>query len=196
MAYNGRWPAVTDVQWVFVPFYQNNVGVTSQRSTVHKWDDGSTTHENCPRGLQCKHGGYIGPNCACTCPLGLTGRECTQVVHSSSGCGGVLTGSSGKFSSPGYPQKYPISTSCTWLIQGRAGSSISLKFTSLDIEEDVNCFYDHLEVKTYGPTLDGPRYCGNTSPGEIRYNGNALVVKFVSDQQYTNYGFEAQYSIH
>lgn len=41
--------------------------------------------ENCPRGLQCKHGGYIGPNCACTCPLGLTGRECTQVVHSSSG---------------------------------------------------------------------------------------------------------------
>ncbi|XP_076099707.1 blastula protease 10-like [Mytilus galloprovincialis] len=153
-------------------------------------------NKNCPRGLQCKHGGYIGPNCACTCPLGLTGRECTQVVHSSSGCGGVLTGSSGKFSSPGYPQKYPISTSCTWLIQGRAGSSISLRFTSLDIEQDVNCFYDHLEVKTYGPTLEGPRYCGNTSPGEIRYNGNALVVKFVSDQQYTNYGFEAQYSIH
>ncbi|VDI23220.1 Hypothetical predicted protein [Mytilus galloprovincialis] len=43
MAYNGQWPAVTDVQWVFVPFYQNNIGVTSQRSTVHKWDDGSTT---------------------------------------------------------------------------------------------------------------------------------------------------------
>ncbi|XP_052106326.1 blastula protease 10-like [Mytilus californianus] len=153
-------------------------------------------HKNCPRGLQCNNGGYIGPNCACTCPLGLTGRECTNVVHSSSGCGGVLTGSSGKFSSPSYPQKYPLSTTCTWLIQGSAGSSIRLKFTSLDIEDDPICFYDHIEVKTYGPTLEGPRYCGNTIPAEIRYNGNTLVVKFISDEETTEYGFEAQYTIH
>lgn len=43
-------------------------------------------------------------------------------------------------------------------LQGTAGSSISLNFTSFEIGDDANCYNDFIEVKTYGLTLEGPRY--------------------------------------
>lgn len=150
---------------------------------------------NCPTALNCKNGGYIGPKCACTCPLELTGRYCTDVIRSRLDCGGVLKGSSGRFATPGFPNKYQSSTSCTWLIQSPPGSSINLRFTSFNIEPDIHCFYDYVEVKVYGPTLPGQRFC-RKSPNVINYQGNALIVKFHSDDQYNYYGFQAFYSIH
>ena len=37
---------------------------------------------SCPVTLDCKNEGYIGPNCACICPSGLSGRDCSEVVQS------------------------------------------------------------------------------------------------------------------
>ena len=40
---------------------------------------------NCNTGIVCRNGGFIGPNCACVCPFGLSGRDCTEVVQGTSG---------------------------------------------------------------------------------------------------------------
>ncbi|CAC5390712.1 unnamed protein product [Mytilus coruscus] len=154
-------PMLNNYNFTFQPKDKRLMAAMGQRThlsfmDIKKVNDLYTCNRNCPRGPKCKNEGYIGPNCSCFCPLDLTGRKCKNVVQSSSGCGGVLKKSSGTFSSPGYPQKYPNSTRCTWLIKGTAGSTISLKFTSFEIEDDVSCYFDYIEVKTYGLTLEGP----------------------------------------
>jgi len=43
-------------------------------------------------------------------------------------CGGLLTNSSGSFSSPWYPKKYPTNVVCAWDIQVDTGAHIRLTF--------------------------------------------------------------------
>lgn len=64
-----------------------------------------------------------------------------------SGCGGELSGTSGSFHSPGYPNTYPSNRECIWYIHTTPGSSIQLTIQEFDIEYHPNCNYDVLEVR-------------------------------------------------
>lgn len=62
------------------------------------------------------------------------------------GCGGELSGPTGSFSSPGYPNTYPPNKECLWYITTAPGSSIQLTIHDFDVEYHAMCNFDILEV--------------------------------------------------
>eukprot|EP00118_Oscarella_pearsei_P009956 m.58895 g.58895 ORF g.58895 m.58895 type:complete len:711 (+) comp34843_c1_seq3:256-2388(+) len=65
----------------------------------------------------------------------------------SNACGGSLTGLYGHFKSPGFPNNYPVETTCTWSITVPQGYRIRLTFTEFKIEENSRlCDYDRVNV--------------------------------------------------
>ena len=74
--------------------------------------------------------------------LSLVGPECSQ----------NYTMPSGVIKSPGFPEKYPNSLECTYIIFAPKMSEIILEFESFDLEPDSNppggvfCRYDRLEI--------------------------------------------------
>lgn len=65
------------------------------------------------------------------------------------GCGADLTGPSGTFLSPNYPNAYNRLAECYWTITVAQGSSVILLMVDLDIENHQNCQYDYVEVSYY-----------------------------------------------
>ncbi|KAG5893859.1 hypothetical protein JTB14_005468 [Gonioctena quinquepunctata] len=61
------------------------------------------------------------------------------------GCGGHLKGNSGTITSPNYPDPYPASVVCDWLIEVEYGKSIEIEFHEIDIEKDASCEYDSIK---------------------------------------------------
>ncbi|XP_066539114.1 cubilin [Hoplias malabaricus] len=114
------------------------------------------------------------------------------------GCGGDLSGPSGSFNSPGYPQKYPDNRECVWYIQTSPGSSITIIIHEFDIEYHPNCDFDMLEVYG-GPDLSSPRLaqlCTTRPPSnplQVSSTGNAVTVRFKSDEYVSGRGFNASW---
>ncbi|XP_071078925.1 protein SpAN-like [Haliotis cracherodii] len=153
---------------------------------------------HCPSSQHCNNMGFMGADCTCMCPWGLTGDTCDEVISSTGHCGGVLTTRDGTFSTPNYPNGYGGPVTCHWLILGPPGSSIKLWFNKFEMEddEDAPCGYDWVEVRTLGPHLVGPKMCGNGPSTHFEHDSNALYVRFQSDDSYNDFsGFEAGYAI-
>jgi CUB domain len=51
--------------------------------------------------------------------------------------------------SPGYPNSYPTSLSCIYLIHSPPGSLISLSFISFELENSDRCEYDYLKARCF-----------------------------------------------
>uniref|UniRef100_A0A8B9N9X7 Cubilin n=1 Tax=Accipiter nisus TaxID=211598 RepID=A0A8B9N9X7_9AVES len=114
------------------------------------------------------------------------------------GCGGELSGPSGSFHSPGYPNRYPSNRECIWYIHTAPGSSIQLTIQEFDIEYHANCNYDVLEVYG-GPDFLSPRLaqlCVSRSaqnPLQLSTTGNSAIVRFKTDAAVTRKGFNASW---
>ncbi|XP_064922872.1 cubilin isoform X1 [Columba livia] len=112
-----------------------------------------------------------------------------------SSCGGLLQGLSGTFQSPGYPNTYPNSARCVWIIQLPA-SNLEVQLRFLDVElEGTTCQYDAIKIYDGGST-DSPllgSVCSNDS--RLFYSsGPQLTVLFYSDGSVTKRGFQASYN--
>ncbi|KAK2530689.1 deleted in malignant brain tumors 1 protein [Columba guinea] len=112
-----------------------------------------------------------------------------------SSCGGLLQGLSGTFQSPGYPNTYPNSARCVWIIQLPA-SNLEVQLRFLDVElEGTTCQYDAIKIYDGGST-DSPllgSVCSNDS--RLFYSsGPQLTVLFYSDSSVTKRGFQASYN--
>ncbi|XP_057592056.1 deleted in malignant brain tumors 1 protein-like [Hippopotamus amphibius kiboko] len=107
-------------------------------------------------------------------------------------CGGVLTQSSGKISSPFYPRNYPNNANCVWDIEVQKNYRVILVFK--DVQLEGGCNYDYIEV------FDGPynrsrlfsRICDGSS-GFFTSSSNSMSIRFVSDSDMAKRGFEAEY---
>ncbi|XP_055995164.1 blastula protease 10-like [Ostrea edulis] len=190
-----------------VPRMKNLMGVMGQREELSFLDvktanDLYKCSNGCPVRLDCKNEGYVGPNCACLCPKGLTGRDCSEVVRSNTNCGGRLTSTSGNFSSPNYPGDYTSNSDCLWVIMGPPGSTITFIIEDFMVEVLDNVCYDWLEVALQGPHIGGARFCGvnqgdeNMPPRTMEYPGNTLLVRLHADYSNEFKGFRARYTIH
>lgn len=72
---------------------------------------------------------------------------CLFILFYYSGCGGLLQGSGGEFSSPGFPSSYPKNIECEWLIRAKTGYHVKLEFVErFYIELSNNCTNDYVEV--------------------------------------------------
>ncbi|XP_022107899.1 cubilin-like isoform X2 [Acanthaster planci] len=113
------------------------------------------------------------------------------------GCGGTFTGSSGVVQTPQHLDTYRHDQNCSWLITVSDQRSVSLKFSSMDIELHPACSYDYIEIYD-GADDSAPllvsRLCGNTPPADaIISTSNSMLVRFVSDFSVSGEGFQAAY---
>ncbi|XP_033616584.1 putative DMBT1-like protein [Fukomys damarensis] len=109
-------------------------------------------------------------------------------------CGALLTNSSGTFSSPWYPKKYPTNVTCAWDIQVDKTSRVKLTFEVIKLENFYGCPYDFVEISD-GPQSESfslGRFCSRASP-TFTSSSNRMTVVFHSDAIITNTGFLASY---
>eukprot|EP00058_Branchiostoma_floridae_P021472 XP_002606962.1 hypothetical protein BRAFLDRAFT_200924 [Branchiostoma floridae] len=107
----------------------------------------------------------------------------------------VLTGSSGNFTSPGYPGNYPNNARCSWLITVNSDKVVVIRFISFNLEYDSQCDYDSLTVHD-GTNAAAPvlaTLCG-TSAGPVSTTGNNAFLLFTTDYSETESGFLATFT--
>nr|XP_020039532.1 membrane frizzled-related protein-like isoform X2 [Castor canadensis] len=128
-----------------------------------------------------------------TTSLATTGQQESGLspTHQAT-CGGLLSGLSGFFSTPNYPDPYPPNIHCVWHIQVATDHTIQLKIEALSMEGVASCLFDRLEIS---PEPEGPllRVCGRVPPPTLNTNTSHLRVAFVSDSSVEGSGFQAWY---
>uniref|UniRef100_A0AAY4DDE3 Suppressor of tumorigenicity 14 protein homolog n=1 Tax=Denticeps clupeoides TaxID=299321 RepID=A0AAY4DDE3_9TELE len=115
----------------------------------------------------------------------------TQVPLSTTTCGGILTGNSGTFTSPKYPDFYPQLTQCEWTIRVPQGKFVKVVFDKFRMVEPGQsnsvCQKDYVEIGTR-------KMCGTSSNLMEASQSNEMTVKFISDSSYVDRGFSATYT--
>lgn len=105
----------------------------------------------------------------------------------------------GSFTSPSFPERYPVSKECTWEIIVPPHYRITLNFTQFDLEGTQKlseCDYDSVTVYSKMDEHNLRRhgtYCGSTNVPLITSEGNAMRIEFRSDHTVQNIGFAAVY---
>lgn len=62
------------------------------------------------------------------------------------GCGGKFTAMSAIIHSANYPQNYPHTQNCEWLLEVDSNHVVNLKFLDFDLENSRNCSDDYIKV--------------------------------------------------
>ncbi|KAK5640278.1 hypothetical protein RI129_011089 [Pyrocoelia pectoralis] len=113
-------------------------------------------------------------------------------VDQESACGGRYFTSTGVIKSPFYPNEYPPSRECEWVITVNTGQQILLNVTNFEMESSPDCSYDYLEIRN-GGTSSSPligRYCGTDIPKQIPSHANLIHLNFHSDVADSRSGFQ------
>lgn len=122
----------------------------------------------------------------------------------SAGCRWTLTTLSGTITSPGYPNNYPTSLQCRWIIKVPNRYRINLYFDEFVLQSsalscNLGCTCDKLDV-SYKP--DGylssikKTYCMkyvNAPPYQLNTYSNLVILDFHSDGSVTAPGFKIHY---
>ena len=104
-----------------------------------------------------------------------------------------MTGESGEFKSPNFPENYPSNAECTWTITVPEHQKVSLQFQSLDID----CAGDFIEIHdgSDGSARKIGHFCGTTdSTLQLNSTGNQMYVKLTTDGSNQQEGFEAKFN--
>lgn len=117
-------------------------------------------------------------------------------------CNRTLTGSFGVIESPNYPASHPHNLNCNWMVRVPRGNNVTVAFTSLVLESDQDCTFDHLNISEVvhntsssssrfgGYISDSYRlenvhtFCGNNTIADLRplqLNKSEVLITFVSD---------------
>lgn len=64
----------------------------------------------------------------------------------SSDCDVRLTDNFGVLESPNFPDPYPFSRDCTWVVETTLGNSLNASFSHFELEFHSSCNYDFVEV--------------------------------------------------
>lgn len=100
----------------------------------------------------------------------------------------------GHFSSPYYPNSYPINMACYWFIEPTLGNRIVLNIESIDIENSENCNHDYLEIRETDTNHLLGVFCGNEPISSIE-SATSLTILFSSDaNNVVGNGFLASYN--
>ncbi|TRY89102.1 hypothetical protein DNTS_004573 [Danionella cerebrum] len=113
-------------------------------------------------------------------------------TSSPKGCGGVLFGDHGSFTSPNYPGTYPNGTSCEWSLKAPSGRLVIITFNQISIDDPGDCEKNFLKIYD-GPDTNSPSvgpYCGlETDIAQFRASSNRVFVKFSAQTAVLPSGF-------
>ncbi|XP_078384784.1 uncharacterized protein LOC144667259 [Oculina patagonica] len=103
-------------------------------------------------------------------------------------CGSVVNNT---LTSPGYPNNYPSNMDCNYSVPIPPGMAVKITFYEFDVEYDVSCKYDYLEItnekgKVFGTLCGGPYVDVNI---EVNVTGNYARLIFHSDADLEKRGF-------
>lgn len=133
-----------------------------------------------------------------------TGRGFRFAWHIfASGCGGRLVGNAGVITSPNYPQNYPNSAHCEWLLRGHAGSRLRIQLEDVRLEELYSCSFDYVQLEAVkGASVheqpSNPLFCSlpdNPENRIIYLDSNEARIVFHTDSSETNRGFRLSYVV-
>uniref|UniRef100_A0A7N6AXP6 Metalloendopeptidase n=1 Tax=Anabas testudineus TaxID=64144 RepID=A0A7N6AXP6_ANATE len=91
---------------------------------------------------------------------------------------------------------YPSGSDCLWVVTAEKGYGVEVIFQVFEIEEEADCGYDYVELYD-GADIKSPRlgrYCGSGTPEEVYSAGDAIVLKFHSDDSINKKGFHVRYT--
>eukprot|EP00095_Tigriopus_kingsejongensis_P009746 maker-scaffold1177_size57108-snap-gene-0.11 protein:Tk09746 transcript:maker-scaffold1177_size57108-snap-gene-0.11-mRNA-1 annotation:"alpha-2-macroglobiln splicing variant 1 precursor" len=108
-------------------------------------------------------------------------------------CRHELSGGSGQFITPNFPEEYNQKTNCTWHIQGEEGQKIVLTFHLFNVENNNVCLWDWVKVFDSNGTLL-KHICGYLQQDlVIASAGKNMSVQFYSDDVVNSAGFLASW---
>lgn len=91
---------------------------------------------------------------------------------------------------------YPSGSDCLWVVSAEKGYGVEIIFQVFEIEEEADCGYDYVELYD-GADVKSPRlgrYCGSGAPEEVYSAGDAIILKFHSDDSINKKGFHVRYT--
>ncbi|XP_030055456.1 cubilin isoform X1 [Microcaecilia unicolor] len=101
------------------------------------------------------------------------------------GCGGVLYGDHGSFTSPEYPGTYSNNTDCEWNIIAPVGRIVTISFAFISIDDPGDCSNNYLKLYNV-PNVNIPAagpYCGAATD----------IAPFISSSHRVFIKFHAEY---
>lgn len=104
----------------------------------------------------------------------------------------------GIFKSPGFPNKYPENTKCSYFFQANKGGRIKINFDLFDLEgpSDNGCQFDYIEINDVnesGSKSLMQKFCGSDTPAEFVSLQQKMEIVFVSDSTKNLNGFIGHY---
>ncbi|EDV46242.2 cubilin homolog [Drosophila erecta] len=127
--------------------------------------------------------------------------EYRALATGSDKCGGVHTRSGDHIRLPGDGNTYADEATCYWVIMAPANKSIRLHWNSFQLEHAMECSYDYLEIYDSLAAQEGDqkssplaKYCGYNVPEDLISHSRQLVLKFVSDYNESDGGFDLTYT--
>lgn len=105
----------------------------------------------------------------------------------------TLNGSEGTLTSPHYPDHYYNHLDFSVRIIGPDRTRLVVKFLKIDIEHQLECLYDYVELSSGGQIGDAVKFCGTHDTDMHRFNfvseGNEAELRFHSDYSISGSGF-------
>ena len=93
-------------------------------------------------------------------------------------CGGYFYKPEGEYTSPNYPDNYPIESYCIWYFAFNWGTRLSLSFPEFNLDPDCNKDYIQLSQGWLSDAPISERYCGNQAPPELHSTERRIKVIF------------------
>ncbi|KAI1888819.1 hypothetical protein AGOR_G00172680 [Albula goreensis] len=118
-------------------------------------------------------------------------------TSSPQGCGGVLYGDHGSFTSPNFPGTYANGTHCEWGIRAPVGRVVTVTFAQISIDDPGDCQSNYLKLYD-GPDASGPPvgpYCGaETNIAPFTASSHHVFVQFHAEYSTLPSGFRLTWS--
>ncbi|XP_036410979.1 CUB and sushi domain-containing protein 2 [Megalops cyprinoides] len=131
--------------------------------------------------FECQPGYQLVGHAILTCQHGTTRNWDNPFPRCEVPCGGNITSENGTIFSPGYPEEYPSSADCTWLITVAPGLGVHLNFTLLQVQGP------HDFITVWDGPQESARKLGVFTEGESAEppssTSNQVLVRFRSDSE-------------
>ncbi|XP_077197076.1 ovochymase-1 [Paroedura picta] len=128
----------------------------------------------------------------------VTVPEPSYLLHPSpedcSSQGTLISGENGRVRHPRLMEDHYLDNSlCIWNITVLEDKFILIRFTKIDIEDQVECDHDYVTLHSSEEKLIG-KVCGDVLPSPLLIDSNRAMVTFVADGSQTGGGFEFLYT--